>query len=259
MSTPCSVWPTRFRCWSTAVSLRRARRRKYGGTRSSCGLISAKVRPGHERGVTAARAAASAGAVLRVRPQPGPVRGRPDGSRGRDPRAAGAQRHGQDDPGAFGNRADQAGAGAQRVRRAIDHGRRAAPGRARGHRTGARRPAGILKPERAGTSDRIPSRRDRAFAALTPERLFELFPRLAERRAHMGGQLSGGEQQMLAIARALVTNPRLLILDEATEGLAPLVREEVWRVLATLRQAGHAMLVIDKYVHRLIGIADRHV
>jgi ABC-type branched-chain amino acid transport systems, ATPase component len=98
-----------------------------------------------------------------------------------------------------------------------------------------------------------------ASRAWTPERLFELFPRLAERRAHMGGQLSGGEQQMLAIARALVTNPRLLILDEATEGLAPLVREEVWRVLATLRRAGHAMLVIDKYVHRLIDIADRHV
>jgi branched-chain amino acid transport system ATP-binding protein len=95
--------------------------------------------------------------------------------------------------------------------------------------------------------------------AWTPERLFELFPRLAERRSHMGGQLSGGEQQMLAIARALVINPRLLILDEATEGLAPLVREEVWNVLATLRRAGHAMLVIDKYVHRLIGIADRHV
>jgi branched-chain amino acid transport system ATP-binding protein len=95
--------------------------------------------------------------------------------------------------------------------------------------------------------------------AWTPERLFELFPRLAERRAHMGGQLSGGEQQMLAIARALVTNPRLLILDEASEGLAPLVREEVWQVLATLRRAGHAMLVIDKYVHRLVELADRHV
>jgi branched-chain amino acid transport system ATP-binding protein len=93
----------------------------------------------------------------------------------------------------------------------------------------------------------------------TPQRLLDLFPRLAQRRAHLGGQLSGGEQQMLAIARALVTNPRLLILDEATEGLAPLVREEIWRVLRTLREAGHAMLVIDKYVKRLIAIADRHV
>ncbi len=95
--------------------------------------------------------------------------------------------------------------------------------------------------------------------AWTPQRLFELFPRLAERRDHMGNQLSGGEQQMLAIARALVTNPQLLILDEATEGLAPLVREEIWRVLLLLRDAGHAMLVIDKYVRRLIRIADRHV
>nr|MDQ6881321.1 ATP-binding cassette domain-containing protein [Pseudomonadota bacterium] len=95
--------------------------------------------------------------------------------------------------------------------------------------------------------------------AWTIDRLFDLFPRLAQRRGHMGGQLSGGEQQMLAIARAMVTNPRLLILDEATEGLAPLVREEVWKVLARLRQEGHAMLVIDKYVQRLVGIADRHV
>ena len=93
----------------------------------------------------------------------------------------------------------------------------------------------------------------------TPQRVLELFPRLAERRSNMGNQLSGGEQQMLAIARALVTNPQLLILDEATEGLAPLVREEVWGVLRTLQSAGHAMLVIDKYVHRLIDIADRHV
>jgi branched-chain amino acid transport system ATP-binding protein len=90
-------------------------------------------------------------------------------------------------------------------------------------------------------------------------RVFELFPRLAERRGHLGHQLSGGEQQMLAIGRALVTNPRLLILDEATEGLAPLVREEIWRALAALRQAGQAILVIDKYVQRLIHLADWHV
>ena len=93
----------------------------------------------------------------------------------------------------------------------------------------------------------------------TVERTLELFPRLQQRRGHMGNQLSGGEQQMLAIARALVTNPRLLILDEATEGLAPLVREEIWRALAQLRSAGHAMIVIDKYVQRLVAIADRHV
>jgi branched-chain amino acid transport system ATP-binding protein len=92
-----------------------------------------------------------------------------------------------------------------------------------------------------------------------PERVFELFPRLAERRRHLGAQLSGGEQQMLAIGRALVTNPRLLILDEATEGLAPLVREEIWRALSTLRAAGQAILVIDKYVQRLIRLADHHV
>ncbi|MEP6738780.1 MAG: ABC transporter ATP-binding protein [Caldimonas sp.] len=95
--------------------------------------------------------------------------------------------------------------------------------------------------------------------AWTPQRALELFPHLAQRRGHMGNQLSGGEQQMLAIARALVTNPKLLILDEATEGLAPLVREEIWRALGELRSAGHAMIVIDKYVQRLIAIADRNV
>jgi len=89
--------------------------------------------------------------------------------------------------------------------------------------------------------------------------IFQLFPGLEERAGHMGNQLSGGEQQMLAIGRALVTNPHLLILDEATEGLAPLVREEIWRCLARLRAAGQAMLVIDKYVERLVALADRHV
>lgn len=93
----------------------------------------------------------------------------------------------------------------------------------------------------------------------TPDTVFEFFPRLAERAHNMGNQLSGGEQQMLAIGRALVTNPRLLILDEATEGLAPMVREEIWQCLAQLRASGQTILVIDKYVERLLGLADQHV
>lgn len=91
------------------------------------------------------------------------------------------------------------------------------------------------------------------------EKVFGLFPRLRERARNMGNQLSGGEQQMLAIGRALVTNPRLLILDEATEGLAPLVREEIWQCLTQLQQCGQTILVIDKYVDRLIRLANRHI
>jgi branched-chain amino acid transport system ATP-binding protein len=91
------------------------------------------------------------------------------------------------------------------------------------------------------------------------EKVFEIFPRLRERARNMGNQLSGGEQQMLAIGRALVTNPKLLVLDEATEGLAPLVREEIWQCLARLRESGQTILVIDKYVERLLKLADRHV
>jgi branched-chain amino acid transport system ATP-binding protein len=89
--------------------------------------------------------------------------------------------------------------------------------------------------------------------------VFDLFPRLKDRQSNLGSQLSGGEQQMLAIGRALVTNPKLLILDEATEGLAPLIREEIWSCLKLLRQRGQSLMVVDKYVNRLIGIADRHV
>ena len=92
----------------------------------------------------------------------------------------------------------------------------------------------------------------------TLERVFAGFPSLAARAENMGNQLSGGEQQMLAIGRALTTNPSLLILDEATEGLAPLVREEIWRCLAALKAAGQTILVIDKHVERLVRIADRH-
>jgi branched-chain amino acid transport system ATP-binding protein len=96
-------------------------------------------------------------------------------------------------------------------------------------------------------------------APWTLDAVYDLFPRLAERAASMGNQLSGGEQQMLAIGRALMTNPRLLILDEATEGLAPLIRAEIWRCLARLKASGLAIVVIDKNIGALLRIADRHV
>ena len=88
--------------------------------------------------------------------------------------------------------------------------------------------------------------------------VYELFPRLAERRANMGNQLSGGEQQMLAIARALMTNPELLILDEATEGLAPIIRQEIWKVLRKLKASGQSILIVDKNLKVLSRLADRH-
>src|SRR5579871_3657051 len=92
----------------------------------------------------------------------------------------------------------------------------------------------------------------------TLDKIHALFPRLAERGTNMGNTLSGGEQQMLAIGRALMTNPRLLILDEATEGLAPLIREEIWNCLSMLKAQGQSVLVIDKNVENLTRIADRH-
>jgi branched-chain amino acid transport system ATP-binding protein len=92
----------------------------------------------------------------------------------------------------------------------------------------------------------------------TLDKVFAFFPRLAERSDNLGNQLSGGEQQMLAIGRALMTNPRLLVLDEATEGLAPLVREDIWRCLGQLKAAGQTILVIDKYIERLVRLADAH-
>jgi len=96
-------------------------------------------------------------------------------------------------------------------------------------------------------------------APWTLERIFAMFPRLSERAGQMATLLSGGEQQMLAIGRALMTNPRLLILDEATEGLAPVIRDEIWRCLTGLRAAGLSILVIDKNIAALTRIADRHV
>jgi branched-chain amino acid transport system ATP-binding protein len=93
----------------------------------------------------------------------------------------------------------------------------------------------------------------------TLERVYAFFPRLAERRGNLGTQLSGGEQQMLAIGRALMTNPKLLVLDEATEGLAPLIRAEIWACLKRLKIEGEAIVVIDKNIGALLGLADRHV
>jgi branched-chain amino acid transport system ATP-binding protein len=93
----------------------------------------------------------------------------------------------------------------------------------------------------------------------TLARVYEFFPKLAERRRHYGHQLSGGEQQMLAIGRGLMTNPKLLILDEATEGLAPLIRAEIWGCLARLKAEGQAILLVDKHLDALLRLADRHV
>jgi branched-chain amino acid transport system ATP-binding protein len=92
----------------------------------------------------------------------------------------------------------------------------------------------------------------------TLDGVYAMFPRLQERERHLGANLSGGEQQMLAIGRALMTNPRLLILDEATEGLAPLIRTEIWSCLTRLRDTGLSMIVIDKHIGPMLRLADRH-
>ena len=100
--------------------------------------------------------------------------------------------------------------------------------------------------------------RTKAAEPWTLARVFALFPRLEERRAQSAGTLSGGEQQMLAIGRALMTNPRLLILDEATEGLAPLIRQDIWNCLSALRAEGLSILVVDRNLDALMRLADRH-
>jgi branched-chain amino acid transport system ATP-binding protein len=94
--------------------------------------------------------------------------------------------------------------------------------------------------------------------AWTVDAVFALFPSLAARARHLGSNLSGGEQQMLAIGRALMTNPKLLIFDEATEGLSPLIRREIWKVIAALKSRGLAILIIDKNIGVLSELADRH-
>lgn len=108
----------------------------------------------------------------------------------------------------------------------------------------------LLMPARPGAAGRM----DWNF-----ERVMDTFPRLSERLSHMGSQLSGGEQQMLSIGRALMTNPELLILDEATEGLAPLIREEIWRIIRTVKDDGIAALIVDKNLEILLDLADRNV
>src|ERR1700722_13965205 len=167
----------------------------------------------------------------------GGIRRRPGASgrrfrprRGRGARAAWAQRHGQDDDGARAVRSVAAESGAHRIRRRLP-----------------RRPAALC--DRAGGS------RPRGRGTLTE--VFRLFPRLAELRRQYGDQLSGGEQQMLAIGRALMTNPKLIVLDEATGGLAPLIRVEIWDRLKRLSTEGQSILVIDKNLKALLGFVDR--
>jgi len=92
----------------------------------------------------------------------------------------------------------------------------------------------------------------------TLDRVYETFPLIYERRHHMGNQLSGGEQQMLTFGRALMTNPNLIIMDEATEGLAPLVRKEIWSVIRTIKETGIASIIIDKEIKALLGVAERN-
>jgi branched-chain amino acid transport system ATP-binding protein len=101
--------------------------------------------------------------------------------------------------------------------------------------------------------------RDSGSQGWTLERIYSFLPRLAERRRHLGDEISGGEQQMLAIGRALMTNPKLLVLDEATEGLAPLIRQEIWDRLISLKRDGLSILVIDKNVDALLRLSDRHL
>ena len=125
--------------------------------------------------------------------------------------------------------------------------------------------AGIATvPEGRGIFASLSVRENLRFAAQpggiwTEDRVLSLFPRLAERIGHRGNHLSGGEQQMLAIGRALMTNPRLLILDEATEGLAPLIRDQIWHTIRLVRDAGVAILVVDKTVSAVLSLADRVV
>lgn len=138
-----------------------------------------------------------------------------------------------------------------------------------GRRPSAVARAGLaLVPEDRGVFPNLTVKENLTFAARpgrdgaagwTLDRIFELFPRLAERRSHWGNQLSGGEQKMLAIGRALMTNPDIMLLDEATEGLAPKIRDEIWETVRQIRAAGIAAVVVDKNLDDLLALTDRNV
>ena len=152
----------------------------------------------------------------------------------------------------------QARAGAIRFAGHADPRPAVLPGRQARPRAGAGGAPDLSQPERARKPGGDRANRSGAAQPWTLQKICALFPRLEERLGNMGNQLSGGEQQMLAIGRALMTNPQLLILDEATEGLAPLIRAEIWQCLTRLKHDGQSILVIDKNVEALIRIADRH-
>ena len=190
--------------------------------------------------------------------EPGAVRHVARHRAGRDGDADGAQRHGQDHDRALDHGTDPGDGRLDPLRRPGDRGlpsfRVAQLG------IGLVPEGRQIFPNLTTRENLVATASNRMGAAdpWTLDKVCELFPRLGERLGSMGNLLSGGEQQMLAVGRALMTNPRLLILDEATEGLAPLIRAEIWSCLTRLKAAGQSILVIDKNVEALTRIADRH-
>src|SRR5262249_47833337 len=170
----------------------------------------------------------------------------------------GPQWHGQDHDRALHHGAHACDGRIDPLRRPRDPHAAGLSGRKARHWSGAGRPPGISQSHGAREPDRHGRQSWRRGRAWTLAKGCELFPCLSERLDPMAKLPSGGEQQMLVIGRALMTNPRLLILDEATEGLAPLVRNEIWQCLTRLKAQGLSILVIDKNVDALIRIADRH-
>ncbi len=228
----CSRSPTASPCWSMAASSPPARPDDDPRQRARCARPISANRGGR----------LMSDAILELdgdrdllRPEPGAVRHFAHHRAGRDGDADGPQRHGQDHHGALDHGADP---GARRLDARFlgqRNPRPAALSRSPSAASAWCRKAGRSSPTSRCGKISSPPRVARDGGDWTLERVYDLFPRLAERATSMGNQLSGGEQQMLAVGRALMTNPRLLILDEATEGLAPLIRQEIWRCLARLK------------------------